>query len=311
MQRREFLRILAFGGAAALAGPARLRAAEAPGEAKPALRFGAIADVQYADAETKGKRFYRESLAKLREAVARLNELKPDFVIHLGDLIDNGFESFDAVLPIYDKLAMPHYHVLGNHDFSVDAASKGRVLAKLGLDKLGGGRGWYDFARTGWRFIVLSGADLSTYAHAPGTPQRLASDRMLADLKARGARNAQEYGGGVGPEQLAWLREALAKADAAGQRSIVFGHYPVHPPAAHNLWNDADVLRVLESSKGLAAYICGHNHDGGYAAKGAAHFLNLKGMVDTPDTAYALVEAAPDALRVTGFGREPSRVMKL
>jgi len=98
-----------------------------------AFSFGVIADIQYRDADNQGTRFYRDSLEKLRRAVEHLNALAPRFTIQLGDLIDGESRSYDAVLPILGALAMPRYHVLGNHDFSVEPAEKRLVLARLNL----------------------------------------------------------------------------------------------------------------------------------------------------------------------------------
>ena len=69
--------------------------------------FGLIADVQYADIENATReimpekkctrtRYYRNSLRLLREAVADWNsqELKPAFVIQLGDLFDANNQDF-------------------------------------------------------------------------------------------------------------------------------------------------------------------------------------------------------------------------
>ena len=79
------------------------------------LRFGMIADAQYVDAEARGSRFYRNSLSKLEACVDDLNTQDLDFVIHLGDFIDRDFQSFDAILPIYEKLRAPSYHHHGNY----------------------------------------------------------------------------------------------------------------------------------------------------------------------------------------------------
>ena len=58
-------------------------------QAPPQLSFAVLADVQYGDQPTAGKREYRKSLPKLREAVEVLNTRKDlAFAIHLGDLID-------------------------------------------------------------------------------------------------------------------------------------------------------------------------------------------------------------------------------
>lgn len=58
------------------------------------------------------------------------------------------------------------------------------------------------------------------------------------------------YNGGVGPEQLRWLRQELQIAQDVQQRVVVFGHCPIHPGSVNNrlntlLWNYAEVLDVL------------------------------------------------------------------
>ncbi len=277
MKRRELLKCLAAGGAAAWLGLARgLGAAESAGAKKPALSFGIIADVQYQDIPPQGKRSYRESLKKLEQCVEEFKGLKPDFIIQLGDLINGGFASFDAVLPICAKLPATLYHVIGNHDLEVEPENKTKVIARLGLDKLGEGKGWYDFARPGWRFVVLNGKDISPAA----------------------------------PRQLEWLKKTLASAAAAGEKAIVFCHFPVLPAGNLTLRNAAEVIAALDSSKCVAAYICGHAHSGNYVQAGGIHYLTVKGMVENDPTAFALMEILPDSLRETGFGREPSRTLK-
>jgi predicted phosphodiesterase len=311
LTRRRFLKFLAAGGAACLGAGRAPGAAETPPDAKPAFRFAVLADVQYADIATEGKRQYRESLLKLEHAVEQIGGLKPDFVIQLGDFINGGFANFDPVLAAYAKLTVPAYHVLGNHDFAVEADNRGKVLAKLGLDKLGGGQGYYDFARTGWRLVVLNGNDLSVIARSPDSPEGKAAAALMMDLRKKGAPNAAAWNGAVGPQQLDWLKKVLGRAAAAGERSIVFCHFPVYPPGRSNLWNDTQVVEALESAKGVVAYIAGHEHQGGYAQKGGIHFLTLKGLVEADPTAYALIEVFPDCLKVTGFGREPSRTLNI
>jgi 3',5'-cyclic AMP phosphodiesterase CpdA len=275
----------------------------------PVFSFGVVADVQYRDAETQGTRFYRDSLGKLQDAIAHLNALAPRFTVQLGDLIDGTFGSYDAVLPLYDALKMPRYHVLGNHDFAVDPADKGRVLHRLGLDALGSGKGYYAFGVRGWRFVVLNGSDLSVLAYPPGSAPRLASERYLAGLRQKGISNAQEWNGGIGTAQRQWLARTLARASQANEHAVVFCHFPVLPAAQSGLWNDQEVLAVLRAHPSVVAYFSGHAHEGGYVRDGRIHYLTFQGMVEGQQPAYALVEVLPDALRITGFGRETSRVL--
>ena len=88
----------------------------ASGESAP-LKFGVIADPQYADKKPRGTRYYRESLAKLEAAIAELNKQSLDFVVTLGDLIDEDYASFSEVMARYEALKAKHFMVFGNQSF--------------------------------------------------------------------------------------------------------------------------------------------------------------------------------------------------
>lgn len=307
MERREFLGLLATSGAVCLGLDGRLLPAGETSNERPILSFGVLADAQYCDGDPQSGRYYRESLGKLDQCVKQMNTLKPDFTIQLGDIIQNGFASYDVILPVFDALAMPRYHVLGNHDADVEPGNKGKILQRLGLDKLGDKKGYYDFGHAGWRFVVLNGNDICLLAYAPGSPQWKAARRLLDDLRKKRAANAQDWNGALGDEQQEWLSRTLAGASRARERIIVFCHFPVYPPGIHTLWNDSEILEILDAHSGIVAYLNGHNHAGGYGTRNGIHYLTFKGMVETTQTAYALVQVYPDRLRVTGFGRETRR----
>jgi len=301
---------------AAQAAPANQAAPAAPATPtapaarnQPVFTFGVIADVQYADAMPQGNRYYRDSAEKLKACVAHLATLKPDFVVNLGDTVDRDLVSYDTVLPIFEQLPSPVYFVLGNHDHNMPLAQRPIVLKKLGLDRLGGGKGYYDFARDGWRLVVLNGYAISLGAVAPDA--RKAGEAILADLRQKGAPNAQSYNGAVGPDQRRWLDRTLANADDAREKTIVICHHPAYPVGDCTLLDHDEVRAVLEAHRSVVAYLCGHNHSGGYAIKDGIHYLTFMGMIETKDTAYALAEVYPDRLQVTGFGREQSRVLAI
>jgi manganese-dependent ADP-ribose/CDP-alcohol diphosphatase len=271
------------------------------------LSFGLLSDVQYCDRAPAGSRFYRESAQKLARCVEDLNGQPLAFTIHLGDLIDAHAACLHQILPIYERLSMPHYHVLGNHDFEVEANQKASIPEKLGLTSR-----YYDFGRAGIRFVVLDGGDLSLYAHPEGSERHRRAAARLAELEAADAPNAQAWNGEVGPEQLEWLKTTLADARAAGEKVVVFCHFPVYPPGTHNLWNDTEVVEVLEAGGSVVAYISGHDHAGGYALNKGIHYLTVHGMVETEDSsAYAVVHVDGERLEVDGRGRQPDQVLEL
>jgi calcineurin-like phosphoesterase family protein len=295
---------LALGTALALGLTGPGRSGEAGEEIR--LSFGLVSDVQYCDRAPAGSRFYRESAKKLATCVEDLNGQELAFTIHLGDIIDAHSACLDEVLPIYERLSMPHFHVLGNHDFAVEPELKPSIPQKLGLTSR-----YYDFSRAGMRFVVLDGGDVSLYAHREGSERHARAAARLAGLQAAGAPNAQAWNGGVGPKQLRWLKTTLADARSAGEKAIVFCHFPVYPPDQHNLWNDTEVVEALEASGAVVAYINGHNHAGGHAVKNGIHYLTVQGMVETEDsTAYAVVRVGDDRLEIDGRGRQPHQVLE-
>jgi hypothetical protein len=111
-----------------------------------AARFGIITDVHYADYQTVGTRFYRDSLPKVQEATQAIIASDADFMIELGDFKDTvcpgankgtvpanctdktvGFiDTIDGAMAAFKK---PRFHVLGNHD--VDVLNQSIVLAHL------------------------------------------------------------------------------------------------------------------------------------------------------------------------------------
>ena len=296
MKRRDFFRVtlpLAFVGSANAA----------PSETAE-IAFGVIADPQYADAEPKWNRFYRNSLVKLEEAVADLNKLRLDFTVTLGDLIDRDFASFASVMPIYAKLTASHFPVCGNHDFEVADADKGKVLGAMGLEKP-----YYAVTRKSWRFLFLDGTDSAIWRY-PSTDEatEFAIKRLRAYKDAK-LPNAQEYNAAIGGRQMEWIAAQLEDTAAAGERVILFCHYPVIPAGnAHNLWNDAKLVALIAKHPHAVAYMNGHNHAGNYGKSGNCHYVNFKGMVETEkETAYAVVKCFADRIEIEGYGLEPNR----
>lgn len=298
MKRRGFLRNMI--GAAAVA-PFVGRGAERDG-----FEIGLVADAQYADVEPKGTRYYRASLARLGEAVEHFNGRQIAFCVHLGDLIDREWKSFEEITKPLAGARQTWHQLLGNHDFEVLDEKKAKVPERLGMAWKHG-----HFDHGGFRFVVLDTNDVSVYAHAAGTKERDEAEKELARLLAAKVPQAKPWNGAIGARQMAWLERTLAEAREKQLRVIMLAHHPVYPANPHNLWNADEVLAVIDRHPHVVAWLNGHNHVGNYGERNGVPFLNLKGMVETKDTtAFATARVLADRIVLTGHGREVGREMR-
>ncbi len=273
----------------------------------PLFRFGIIADPQYAAIEPQVEmgRYYANSLAKVAAAIETFNGEELSFVITLGDIIDRDFKSFDDILPVYERLRHEAHFLLGNHDFGVAPEHLERVAERVGMPAP-----YYSFRRHGFRFVLLNGNEVSTFAPPQGHPFRALGHERLAALLAAGAENAHAWNASLSDEQFAWLAGEIAQAKAAGEKVIVMNHFPVHPPCEHDMWDRERIVALLSAQENVVAYLNGHNHVGNYGKAGGCHFVNFKGVVDTEsENTFAVVDVHADRLEIRGFGREDSRTL--
>lgn len=286
---------------AALAGIASAAPAASVSE-RPDFSIGAITDAQYAAEPDSGQRLYHTAPAKLAHAVADFNRQELAFVVHLGDFIDRDWASYDALLPVAAKLRHPWHYVLGNHEFAIDDAHKPLVAGKLGMP----GR-YYSFASHNWLFIVTDGTGLSSFGWPAGSAEYA---RSMATHAAQYPEKPL-WDGGIDDVQLRWIDAQLADADRRGMKAMLFSHFPLYPENPHNLWNAAAVMAVIERHPSAKVWLDGHNHDGNYGVHAGVHYLNLKAMLDTPETAYARLDFFADRIVVRGVGRQPDYVLPL
>ncbi|AIJ09226.1 MULTISPECIES: metallophosphoesterase [Edwardsiella] len=267
------------------------------------LRFGLVADPQYADAPPDGERYYRHSPQKLDRAIACFNRQPLAFVATLGDLVDRHWRDYPALLARYRALRHPHLIVSGNHDAVALAAHLAAAQPPLALPKH-----YYAVTLPGIRLLVLDGNDLSLCA--AGDDLRRAQ-RLLAHLTQRGAPQAQPWNGAVGVSQLTWLHRQLNAARRRAETALVFCHFPLAQETHHSLWNHAAVSQLLCHYR-VRACFSGHDHRGGYLRREHTDFITLRGMVDGADASpFAIAELNGTRLTLRGFGPEPSRRLTL
>lgn len=272
------------------------------------LKIGIIADCQYCDCDYNQdwNNDYRKGPARLQVAVDHFNANNVEMVFHLGDFIDRNFESYQTVKPIIAKLEMPTYFVLGNHEFSVADSLKEEILPMLNMKQP-----YYSVKKERWLFIVLDGTDISPYRS--GDPQKIEyANKQMAKYEKMGRSQAKPWNGAIGETQLLWLENQLTEADKSELNVIVLAHFPVLPLAALNLWNDVEVVQILDNHTSVKAYFNGHHHPGNYMENNGIHYVTFQGMVRSPnETAYATVEVSDSTITIKGEGREPSRSLKV
>lgn len=266
------------------------------------VRFGVIADVQYSNKPARGLRHYSASKEKLKVSLTHLKQLQPQWVLSLGDLIDDKYESFTPLLKICKNSELQVKHLLGNHDYDIKDKYKPQVPELLQMPAR-----YYSWTEKGWRFIILDGNELSTYAHPKGSPGH---KRSMAYYNSRKPK-PPVWNGGIDKKQITWLRAELAIAEKKDENVILLCHFPIFPVDAHNLWNDKEMLKLIDEYSCVKAWFNGHNHKGNYAERNGVHYITFHGMVDHKTNAYALVEVDQEKIRISGFGREPQRELSI
>jgi len=316
----------------ALSVPPSPRAASAP-----LFTFGIIADVQWADAEDGSNydrtvvRHYRGAFRTLQRAVDWWRALPepPSFIAQLGDIIDGvnvrlgqSAPALEAALSELRRAPCPSVNLVGNHElYNFDR----RALAAAGWLRHGD-REYYSFSpAAGWRVVVLDPYQLALIGHAQDDPRRLAAVELLRRKNpgvhpsgsggawfegVRGYdRRFVPYNGGLGEEQLRWLRSELAAASAAGERVIVLCHVILEPRACGGstmAWDYEEALEAVRSGEAggcVAAVLCGHDHSGKYHCDDAGvHHCTFSSPLNKGDEgcAFGVVHVFADAIEIRG-----------
>ena len=144
------------------------------------FKFAVVADCQYCDKPDKGLRMYKSSTERFQKFVDFTKDKDLKFGVHLGDFIDQKFESFIPLLKISKELKYPFYHVLGNHDFSVKDEYKNEVPKLLGMPAR-----YYSFKVNNWVFVALDGNDLSFHGHPKSSEKYKESEKYYKDNKIK------------------------------------------------------------------------------------------------------------------------------
>jgi len=275
-------------------------------QGKPLIRFGLLSDIQYADSDTKGSRFYRNSLSKLESCVGDINSKDVEFTINMGDVIDRDQKDLDTVLHILDKLEQPLYNTPGNHDYS------GLKDNRLLYEKLKMPGEYYSFKRGNWKFVLLNTNEVASYSNVEGTWKEPELKSMFEKIKKEGGHNAAAYNGGISSKQVQWLKEELEASQEKGEYVLIFSHHPMGCADGLTALNKKEIVATVSKFSCVKALIAGHHHEGAYCLIAGIPCIVLEGMVETADqNAYATVELYPGKMVLNGYGRVHSRVINV
>ena len=286
--RRRFLREATLATAAVGMFPFSSTAAVAPEESSSGLVFGLVTDVHYADADTQGTRYYRDSRAKLAAAVEEFQRRKVAMVVELGDLVNVGPSKeaelgyLKTICKVLEPLGVPKHFVLGNH--CVDTLTKAEFLKGCGREAE---PTYYSFDVGGYHFVVLDADFLQDgTSYAPG--------------------NFQWTDTWIPKREQAWLAEDLARAK--GRPAVVFVHQNLHDEKdAHGVKNAPEVRAILEASGDVIAVFQGHMHSGGFVRLGGIPYCTLRAMVEGPgaeNNAFAIVKIQGGKVEFKGFDKQ-------
>ncbi|WP_395396181.1 metallophosphoesterase (plasmid) [Novosphingobium sp. BL-8A] len=263
------------------------------------------------------------------DALARIDQLRPDFVINIGDLIEGKTDDrgqLDAqwteVATATGKLGMPFFYVPGNHDLS-NEVQREVWRKRLGAD-------YYSFTYKNALFLVLNTEDppqpaidrVKLFAREDphdiakvlqalqGDPARaeelFAREPKLGALaaKVRGSENVA-----ISDAQIGMVREALLRNPRVRWTFVL-----MHRPA----WKvDSPAFRKIETLLTGRNYtmLAGHYHKYSYEQHGGHDYIQLGvtggmpgGKADDPAVAdhvmWVSVAAGPPTIsniRVDGF----------
>lgn len=276
--------------------------------AAPEVRILAIADIQYADKDAHGTRFYRNSIQKLERIRLETQGQPLDFLIHLGDLVDGGYRNVQAPLAELERFPLQKYFVMGNHDFADTEENVEKTRKALGL----GLPSYYSFDRGNWRFVAADSNTLGAYFKPKQEPLKSEAEAAMRTAVEAKASYAKSWNGGIDKAQFAWLKSLLERSEAEGKKVLIFAHTPARPIGPHIAINTGEIVSFLAKHPCVKAYVNGHDHRGGYEEAGGVHYLTVSGLVETADIAsYAILELYADRIEVLGHGNTPSRKLAL
>lgn len=267
------------------------------------------------DGGTEGRvQRYSQAPLKLQQALAVFLNMKVSLVLQLGDIINGGnssqqaiYDDFKLIKDIFKSSQLPIAHTIGNHCLAV---TRPVLIAELELPAT-----YYTLQLgSGWRIVVLDTTQMSGHSGLEADhPAELESKAFLEShpLSERHPQMAF-WNGGIPSTQSEWLKAELSAAERAGEHVIVAAHHQIGKGAAresHLAWNHESIASILESSRSTALVLAGHDHVGGYACRNGVHYVTVQAILEAPtdSNAYGVLELGDGIITLRGFGTVPNK----
>lgn len=176
---------------------------------------------------------YKHDVRAFEMAVGQINQMKPDFVVICGDLVDKANEkSWVDFNRIKAGFKIPCHCAAGNHDVGNRPTKESlrRYREKIGKD-------YYTVEHKGYTFVIAN------------------TQLWKAPLK------------GESEKHDTWFRESLIAAKKKSSPVVVVVHYPLFvrtPDEKENYYNlplakRMELLKLCEEH-GVVAFLAGHTH---------------------------------------------------
>lgn len=274
--------------------------------------------------------------------------------------VERGRADLGAVMQILSESSCARWvFTIGNHElynFTREELRRGVTAPGATLEfKCANDRGefYYSFVPgPGWRVMVLDPYEVSIYRkgrqqglcedavellrrHNPNVdlyvsenPDVIETERMsgtfpyFKDLEGLNGRWVP-FNGGLGERQLAWARETIHAAAAAGEKVLILSHLLVHPNSTAKrsgktlMWDYDALLDIIESEEARGCVKCvisGHQHEGTVyqCDKTGTHYIGMESpmlAMDSSPGPFAVVEVFQDEIVFEGYGRNEESAM--
>ncbi len=258
------------------------------------VRFAVITDIHYGP--DAGSKYGSKAASLLNVFTKAAAGYDLDCIVDMGDRVtahdhDEAVKNMQDVKAQFNKVAVPTYSVIGNHDLlHMTREENAQIMGNPGTS--------YSRDVKGYHFVFFN---------------------PPLDLAHNGLHMSQE--------ELDWLEKDLASTD---KPTIVFSHVPLDNDESDNKSGRAasksdrlyffypegpQVREIMEKSGKVIMAMAGHRHTNRYREINGIHYITQQSLVQAyekhyrkPHRAWTIIDIEDDEILVRLKGRAPMRL---